>query len=176
MLQKLYPSTKTTETSTTTTQHAKDVFSAIASCSWDNDTKNQTTSSSSSSTNSTTQEDLFERRGLSLSILQKIAAASEAWPKLRRVLLMTGESAIVLESLENDSFLVEARTLDECNVVQRDYRTISSSDILQDVDSTVGERVFVRKREKKQRGKTKKGKKSAKKLIQCLRSGCHTDT
>ena len=135
-------------------------FEAISRCTWD-----VLGAGTNNTTPSTKTTALFERRGISLSMLRTIATASKSYPHLRRVLLNTGESAIVLEQhLSNSTLSVEVRTFNATNhVLQREYKSIHTNCILKNVEAAVGERVVVRKRD--ERYTRNNNTESAKKLI-----------
>ena len=121
--------------------HGASFFATIAQCSWDSSKTSQTTPDTEKND---TQATLFEHRGVSLSILRHIARATKQWPRLRRVLLTSGLTAIVLEHNSNGTLAVQLRTFNDQNVLQRSYTSIAKSMVLQDIEAAVGERVIVR--------------------------------
>jgi len=110
---------------------ATDFFESISRCTWDITDHCTTSKTKITPVVATTTSDiipkdtdLFERRGVSLTILRSLATASQRWPDLQRVLLKSGATAIVLEKLSKTKFSIEIRTLDENNVLQREYKSI----------------------------------------------------
>ena len=157
---------------------ATDFFESISRCTWDITDHCTTSKTKITPVVATTTSDiipkdtdLFERRGVSLTILRSLATASQRWPDLQRVLLKSGATAIVLEKLSKTKFSIEIRTLDENNVLQREYKSIHKKLILKNIPATVGERVFVRKLDKINCTRNA-NKKSAKTIIKYFKKNC----
>lgn len=123
-------------------RETQEIYSALFESEWDFDRAELTTAQE--------QGHAFEQRGISLSTLRQFSEASKEWNTLRRVLLRSGETAIILETTTDASsankkiLSVQIRRLDKENVLQREYEKISEDDVFCDIVAAVGERIFVR--------------------------------
>jgi hypothetical protein len=111
------------------------------------------------------QENSFESHGIPLSFLLTLREVASVWPQLRRVLLHSGETAIILrmptmtaDSDDDDEDSVEGgddvrdsaaplpaqiRALDADGArVIRTYRHVDAADVVATIPAAVGERVF----------------------------------
>ena len=72
---------------------APSVFEAVARCAWD-PSEDSSAVARASSVGGKQSGPTFERRGISLAKLGELADAGRAWPKLRRVLLKSGDECL----------------------------------------------------------------------------------